>query len=85
MNPSELYTIKSEDTVETFCDPSPPSSPVAETPEVTGPKTTRVTAEGKCKVFLKQEHQKWKAIGSAKFSLYHESPTNIKQLVSTLR
>ena len=32
-------------------------------------------------VFLKQHHQQWKNVGSAKLRLYHESPTNVKQLV----
>jgi len=35
----------------------------------------------KCKVFLQEQHAKWKSLGSAKLMLYHESPTNIKQLV----
>lgn len=35
----------------------------------------------KCKVFLKEQHAKWKSIGAARLKVYHESPTNIKQLV----
>lgn len=35
----------------------------------------------KCKVFLQEQHAKWKSLGSAKLKLYHESPTNVKQLV----
>jgi hypothetical protein len=34
-----------------------------------------------CKVFLKQGHAQWKSLGSAKLKLYHEQPTNVKQLV----
>jgi hypothetical protein len=35
----------------------------------------------KCKVFLKQGHAQWKSLGSAKLKLFHEQPTNVKQLV----
>ena len=35
----------------------------------------------KCKVFLKQHHAQWKALGSAKLLLYQQEPGNIKQLV----
>jgi hypothetical protein len=35
----------------------------------------------KCKVFLKQQHAQWKALGAAKLKLYQQDPTNIKQLV----
>jgi len=35
----------------------------------------------KCKVFLQQQHAQWKSLGTAKLKLYHESPTNVKQLV----
>lgn len=79
--PSATYNIKSVDSVPTFADPSPPSSPVAETKEITGPTTTAVTQQGKCKVFLKEQHAKWKSLGAARLKLYHESPTNVKQLV----
>ena len=64
-----------------FAEPSPPNSPVEETPAYTGPTTTTVSAQMKCKVFLKQQHQQWKALGAAKLKLYHEDPTNKKQLV----
>jgi hypothetical protein len=46
-----------------------------------GPVTTVITAQMKCKVFLKQQHQQWKAIGSAKLKLYVTQPANTKQLV----
>lgn len=64
-----------------FAEPSPPNSPVEETPAYTGPTTTTVSAQMKCKVFLKQTHAQWKALGAAKLKLYHEDPTNKKQLV----
>jgi hypothetical protein len=35
----------------------------------------------KCKVFKKQHHAQWKALGAAKLKLYREEPTNVKQLV----
>lgn len=35
----------------------------------------------KCKVFLQEHHAKWKSLGSGRLKLYHESPTNIKQVV----
>lgn len=35
----------------------------------------------KCKVFLKQQHAQWKALGAAKLLLYQQDPGNIKQLV----
>jgi len=35
----------------------------------------------KCKIFLKQQHAQWKSLGAAKLRLYHQSPTNVKQLV----
>ncbi|KAJ7786407.1 hypothetical protein B0H16DRAFT_1490345 [Mycena metata] len=67
--------------VPSFHEPSPPNSPVAETPAITGPITSSISAEMKCKVFLKQQHAQWKALGAAKLKLYRQSPTNIKQLV----
>lgn len=79
MMPSAL-NIRSISTA-SFVDPSPPSSPVEETPEFTGPTTSTISAQMKCKVFLQEHHAKWKSLGSGKLKLYHESPTNIKQLV----
>lgn len=35
----------------------------------------------KCKVFLKQHHAQWKALGTAKLLLYQQEPGNVKQLV----
>lgn len=57
-------------------DPSPPGSPIH-----TGPVTSTVSAQMRCKVFLKQQHQQWKNLGTAKLKLYHQNPTNVKQLV----
>ncbi|KIY47051.1 hypothetical protein FISHEDRAFT_22956, partial [Fistulina hepatica ATCC 64428] len=66
---------------QTFAEPSPPNSPIEETPRDVGPVKSTVTASFKCKVFLKQHHAQWKALGSANLKLYHQDPTNIKQLV----
>ncbi|KAI0788546.1 hypothetical protein C8Q75DRAFT_719820 [Abortiporus biennis] len=68
-------------TAGSFIEPSPPNSPVEETPPDLGPVTSTISAQMKCKVFLKQQHAQWKNLGSAKLKLYRESPTNIKQLV----
>ncbi|ESK89306.1 gef1 [Moniliophthora roreri MCA 2997] len=69
-------------TTQSFVDPSPPNSPVEETPRFpSGPVTSIVSATMKCKVFLKQQHAQWKSLGSAKLKLYRQDPTNIKQLV----
>ena len=62
-------------------EPSPPTSPTTDTPPQTGPVTSAISAQMKCKVFLKQGHAQWKSLGSAKLKLYHEQPTNVKQLV----
>ncbi|KAJ7487687.1 hypothetical protein B0H11DRAFT_1720855 [Mycena galericulata] len=67
--------------VPSFHEPSPPNSPVEETPAITGPVTSSISAEMKCKVFLKQQHAQWKSLGAAKLKLYRQSPTNVKQLV----
>ena len=64
-----------------FDEPSPPSSPVEETPPQTGPVTSVISAQMKCKVFLQQQHAQWKSLGAAKLKLYRQDPTNIKQLV----
>lgn len=59
---------------------SPPSSPDGDLRPV-GPVTSVITAQMKCKVFLKQQHAQWKALGSAKLLLYQQNPGNVKQLV----
>lgn len=66
---------------QSFYEISPPSSPVRELAPPTGPVTSTISAQMKCKVFLKQQHAQWKSLGSAKLKLYRESPTNVKQLV----
>jgi hypothetical protein len=59
---------------------SPPNSPVeAETTRIDGPAV--ISAQMKCKVFLKQSHQQWKSLGSAKLRLYVQPSNNVKQLV----
>ncbi|KAI0691336.1 hypothetical protein BC835DRAFT_122657 [Cytidiella melzeri] len=78
--PSATFNIRSTST-NSFVDPSPPSSPVQESAPHIGPTTSSVSAQMKCKVFLKEHHAKWKSMGSARLKVYHESPTNIKQLV----
>jgi hypothetical protein len=60
---------------------SPPTSPTMSNAVPTGPITSTVSAQMKCKVFLKQGHAQWKSLGSAKLKLYHQQPTNVKQLV----
>jgi hypothetical protein len=68
--------------VGTIDEPSPPTSPTAaDMPTKTGPVTSTISAQMKCKVFLKQGHAQWKSLGSAKLKLYLEQPTNVKQLV----
>ncbi|KAI9445289.1 hypothetical protein H4582DRAFT_2182937 [Lactarius indigo] len=57
------------------------SSPTMDNPVPTGPVTSSVSAQMKCKVFLKQGHAQWKSLGSARLKLYHQQPTNVKQLV----
>lgn len=66
---------------QSFHEISPPTSPVQESVPHTGPVTSAISAQMKCKVFLKQQHAQWKSLGSAKLRLYRESPTNVKQLV----
>ena len=62
-------------------EPSPPTSPTMGNLALSGPVTSTVSAQMKCKVFLKQGHAQWKSLGSAKLKLYREQPTNVKQLV----
>ena len=81
--PSAQMSMRSVSTANSFSieDPSPPGSPVQEYTQPTGPVTSVVSAQMKCKVFLKQQHAQWKSLGSARLRLYRESPTNVKQLV----
>ncbi|WRT65017.1 uncharacterized protein IL334_001958 [Kwoniella shivajii] len=57
---------------------SPPPSPTEEeTTTLNGPAI--ISAQMKCKVFLKQEHQKWKSLGSGKLKLYLQQQTSLQQ------
>jgi len=59
---------------------SPPASPEEEeVAALTGPAV--ISAQMKCKVFLKQAHQQWKSLGAAKLKLYVQQGKNTKQLV----
>jgi len=61
---------------------SPPASPEEEeVAALTGPAV--ISAQMKCKVFLKQSHQQWKSLGAAKLKLYAQPGPgkSIKQLV----
>ncbi|KAH9898007.1 hypothetical protein C8Q73DRAFT_788234 [Cubamyces lactineus] len=80
--PSAQMSMRSVSTAGSFSieEPSPPGSPVEES-QPTGPVTSVISAQMKCKVFLKREHAQWKSLGSARLRLYREDPTNIKQLV----
>jgi hypothetical protein len=40
-----------------------------------------ISAQMKCKVYLKQSHQQWKSLGSGKLKLYVQKEGNVKQLV----
>lgn len=59
-------------------DVSPPSSPVSKRQ---GPFRSTVSAQMRCKLFLKQSHAQWKSLGNARLKLYHILPDDIKQLV----
>lgn len=56
-------------------DYSPPSSPKL------GPTTSTVSAQMRCRLYLKQSHAQWKALGNARLKLYHLMPANERQLV----
>ncbi|KIJ23803.1 hypothetical protein M422DRAFT_96398, partial [Sphaerobolus stellatus SS14] len=61
-------------------EPSPPNSPIEEE-EFKGPVISTITGQFKCKIFLKVQHGQWKSLGGGKLILYHQQPTNVKQLV----
>lgn len=61
---------------------SPTGSPVDDGRRFSGPVVSSITAQFKCKVFLKLQHGQWKSLGSAKLTLYLQQPTNVKQLVA---
>ena len=79
--PSAQRTVSAAPSSQSFYEISPPNSPVQEPAPYTGPVSSAISAQMKCKVFLKQQHAQWKSLGSAKLKLYRESPTNVKQLV----
>lgn len=61
-------------------DESPPASPLeADSTRIDGPAA--ISAQMKCKVFLKHGHQQWKSLGNAKLRLYVQPSNNVKQLV----
>lgn len=62
-------------------EPTPPSSPIEDDPIPSGPVTSTVTAQFKCKVFLQLHHGQWKSLGGGRLKLYLQQPTYIKQLV----
>ncbi|KAJ9475115.1 DH domain-containing protein [Pseudozyma hubeiensis] len=59
-------------------DVSPPSSPVQKRQ---GPFRSTVSAQMRCKLFLKQGHAQWKSLGNARLKLFHILPDDIRQLV----
>lgn len=63
-------------------DASPPTSPRASSDAApTGPIVSTVIAQMKCKVFLQQQHQQWKSLGSGNLRVFLQQPINVKQLV----
>jgi hypothetical protein len=80
MLPSALNVRSVSMSDQSYHDPSPPSSPV-EGRAPTGPVTSVISAQMKCKVFLQQQHAQWKSLGAARLKLYNQQPTNVKQLV----
>lgn len=60
---------------------SPAGSPVEDSHRFSGPTVSTITAQFKCKIFLKLQHGQWKSLGSARLKLYLQQPTNVKQLV----
>jgi len=79
--PSAQRAVSLVPSSQSFYEISPPTSPVQERAPYSGPVSSTISAQMKCKVFLKQQHAQWKSLGSAKVKLYRESPTNVKQLV----
>ncbi|CAO1617326.1 unnamed protein product [Sympodiomycopsis kandeliae] len=57
---------------------SPPSSPKL---QPSGPTTSTVSAQMRCRLYLKQSHAQWKSLGNARLKLYHIMPADHKQLV----
>jgi len=78
--PSQQINSRANSFVESnFHDHSPPTSPIEERKPL-GPAKPTIT-EMKCRVFHQQQHAQWKSLGSARLTLYHQQPTNVKQLV----
>lgn len=57
---------------------SPPGSPEM---KPRGPQTSTVSAQMRCRLYLKQSHAQWKSLGNARLKLYHLMPADQKQLV----
>lgn len=60
-------------------DVSPPLSPI----EDEAPRSTTqavISAQMKCKIYLKQGHGQWKSLGGGKLKLYVQPGSNLKQL-----
>jgi hypothetical protein len=66
---------------EEVTDLTPPPSPSAERDPAALSGPAEITAQMKCKVFLKRNHAQWKSIGPARLKLYHQQSTNVKQIV----
>lgn len=78
--PSQQISSRANSFTESnFHDHSPPASPIEERKPL-GPAKPTIT-EMKCRVFHQQQHAQWKSLGSAQLTLYHQQPTNVKQLV----
>ncbi|KAE8251386.1 hypothetical protein A4X13_0g4020 [Tilletia indica] len=58
---------------------SPPSSPQQSRRDLN--QSSVVAAQMRCKLFLKQNHAQWKALGNARLKLYHLMPADDRQLV----
>lgn len=61
-------------------DLSPPNSPPQGRQQLEG-QSSVVAAQMRCRLFLKQNHAQWKALGNARLKLYHLMPSNDRQLV----
>ncbi|CAO1630238.1 unnamed protein product [Parajaminaea phylloscopi] len=57
---------------------SPPGSPEL---KPKGPTTSTVSAQMRCRLYLKQSHAQWKSLGNARLKLFHLMPANQRQLV----
>ncbi|KAG2159957.1 uncharacterized protein EDB93DRAFT_1074364 [Suillus bovinus] len=78
--PSQQISSRANSFTESvYHDHSPPTSPIEERKPL-GPAKPTITGM-KCRVFHQQQHAQWKSLGSAQLTLYHQQPTNVKQLV----